>query len=140
MSSLRLKQLTDFTKRTPSQKIVDSNYASVLRQLNNFNGTYCSWTFRVALSCLISSASASFILNLLFLKPFDRISKWFMFTFSWPVCSVCSYKYDLSSRPEWSIMRSENLFPISPIYVSSQLRSDTLLTSNFVDHFHNIYM
>ena len=112
-----------FHKKTPSQKIVDSNYASVLRQLNNFNGTDCFWTFRVGLSCFIYSVSASFLLNLLFLQPFDRISKWSMFTFSLPVFSACSHKCDLSSRPEWSIMRSENLFPISPIYVSSQVRS-----------------
>ena len=38
-----------FHKKTPSQKFVDSNYTSVLRQLNNFNGTDCSWTFRIGL-------------------------------------------------------------------------------------------
>ena len=39
---------------------VDSNCASGLCQLNNFNGIDCSWTFRVGLSGLIFSASASF--------------------------------------------------------------------------------
>ena len=111
------------SQKTSSQKIYDSYFASALRQLNNFNDTDCSWTFRVGLLCLICSASASFLLNLLFLKPFDRISKWSMFTFSWPVFSACSYKCDLSSQLEWSIFHSENLLPISPIYVWSQLRS-----------------
>ena len=55
--------------------------------LNNFNGTDCSWTFRVGLSCLMCSASGYF--------EFGRISKWSMFTFSCPVFSACSYKCDL---------------------------------------------
>ena len=112
-----------FQKKTPSQKIVQFNYAWVLRQLNNFNGTNCFSPFRVGISCLICRASAILLFNVLFLKPFDRISKWSMFTFSWAVFSACSYKCDLSSRPKRSITRSENLLRISPIYVSSPLRS-----------------
>ena len=75
-------------KKTPSQKFVDSNYVPVLRQFNNFNGTDCSWMFRVGLSCLICSASGSFLLNLLSFLSFEKISKWSMFTFSWPVVSL----------------------------------------------------
>ena len=112
-----------FKKKTPPQKIVDSNYTSILRQLNNFKDTECSWTIRVGLSCLICSASASFLLNSLFLYPLDRISKWSTFTFSWPVFSACWNKCDIWSRPQWFVMRSENLLPVSPLYVSSQLRS-----------------
>ena len=56
-----------FHKKTPSQKSVDSIYTSILHQLKNFNGTDCSWTFRVGPSCLMCSASASFLLNSLFL-------------------------------------------------------------------------
>ena len=73
---------------------VDSNYASECRQLNNFNGIDCSWSFRVGLPCLICSASASSLLNLLSLKPFDRISEWSPFTFSCSVFSACSFKCD----------------------------------------------
>ena len=60
-------EISWFHKKTPSRKFADSNYASVLRQLNNFNCIDCSWTFRVGLSCLICSAFASLLLNLLFL-------------------------------------------------------------------------
>ena len=44
------------SQKTPSQKIVDFNYTSVLCQLNNFNGADGSWTFRVGLSRLICNA------------------------------------------------------------------------------------
>ena len=102
-----------FQKKTPSQKIVQFNYAWVLRQLNNFNGTNCFSPFRVGISCLICRASAILLFNVLFLKPFDRISKWSMFTFSWAVFSACSYK--------WLIITTKavyNTFWKSPPYIS----------------------
>ena len=46
---------------------------------------------------------------------------WSMSTFTFTLFSACSYKCDLSSQPEWSIMRFEILLSTSPVYVASQM-------------------
>ena len=87
---------------------------------------------------LLDVASRTTLIALIFLER----SKWFFwiycFYFHWTefqndLCSqflvrfflrvhISAYSYNVSSRSEWYIMRSENLLPTSPLYVPSQLR------------------
>ena len=50
------------------QVILDPDYfPDYLSVSYDYDGNDCFWTFKVGLSCLISSTSANFLLNLLFL-------------------------------------------------------------------------
>ena len=53
---------------------VDSNHVSRRRQLNNFNSTDCSWTFRVGPSCLLCNTfSFEFVVFIAIRQNFKMI-------------------------------------------------------------------